>query len=154
MYDCHASPLEPPTSNSRIPNPCYRHAAPSGPWPWVDDADLADALMDLDTQSAPSTLVPFAPCHHEDCQDCSAWNLYPQSLFGNWTPKQVHKCKIGDVLCTQLGPSVVRYVNVMDSGMFGGYGEYVVTSRNQQDFWTDMVNFEVSTIVSFHILAA
>ncbi|KAG1888186.1 hypothetical protein F4604DRAFT_1877351 [Suillus subluteus] len=54
----------------------YRHAAPSGPWPWVDfNTDLS------------SSEPPFQKDEHE-------WRGYPQELFGNWSPIPVARSQM------------------------------------------------------------
>ncbi|KIJ15856.1 hypothetical protein PAXINDRAFT_11434 [Paxillus involutus ATCC 200175] len=63
----------------KTPVPVYRHAAPSGPWPWMDfDEDLhvgstSQETTDLDTHS---------------------WKGYPQNLFPNWSERQVKRCRM------------------------------------------------------------
>jgi hypothetical protein len=140
----------------RIPQPSYRHAAPSGPWPWVDECDLADSLdelNELESRPTPVEPIPLVPCGHINCDDCPQWNKYPQSQFGNWTPKPVAKCKIAEVVLYQHSTCVIRYVDVKDSGVFEGYGKYEVSLKNLREHWWDVVNIQVrNPWASIHVV--
>lgn len=73
----------------RAPAPSHRHAAPSGPWPWVDLDDSIDQvsapliemqfllfiLAEKEQLDTPMPPVP-PPCPHIDCNRC--WAGYPQ----------------------------------------------------------------------------
>lgn len=76
----------------------HRHAAPSGPWPWIDfDSD--------------SNVLPPIP---EEVD--GTWKGYPQNLFGNWTPDKVDRSKMLRS-CSQ-GTSNIFRVDVLDGGLF------------------------------------
>lgn len=82
----------------RTPVPTHRHAAPSGPWPWIDfDSD--------------SNVLPPIP---EEVD--GTWKGYPQNLFGNWTPDKVDRSKMLRS-CSQ-GTSNIFRVDVLDGGLF------------------------------------
>jgi hypothetical protein len=138
----------------RIPNPSHRHAAPSGPWPWVDECDLAEALdelNDLDSKPGSDAPTPLVPCRHKECDDCPSWNTYPQSLFGNWTPKPVAKCKIADVVVNSHSSTcIIRHVDVQDTGVFEGHGKEEVSQKNVREYWRNFMDAEVSCPASKH----
>ncbi|KAG2130887.1 hypothetical protein DEU56DRAFT_740368, partial [Suillus clintonianus] len=99
--------------------PRYRHAAPSGPWPW----------MDFDAEVKPSTTVID-----------KTWRGYPQNLFGNWTPDQVGRSKMLEK-CSVNKSSTVYWMDVRHDGSFatsdiGGQGSTtVVAAENEDEFW-------------------
>ncbi|KAH7890287.1 hypothetical protein F5I97DRAFT_7352 [Phlebopus sp. FC_14] len=110
----------------RAPAPTYRHAAPSGPWPWMDfDADFPVVESPV---SVPGV-------------DGKRWMGYPQNLFGNWTPDQVRRSKMLSG-CSQSDVCWVHKVDVFDDGGFEENVEdqtaEVVTDR-AEEFW-DRVN--------------
>ncbi|PPQ92528.1 LOW QUALITY PROTEIN: hypothetical protein CVT25_010361 [Psilocybe cyanescens] len=97
----------------RINPPSHRHAAPSAPWPWVDIQDVVDPAQ------LASPLPPVPPlCSHETCKGC--WNLYPQSLYPNWTPAQVKKSKINKAITDYRHnvPCIIHQVDVDHNGLF------------------------------------
>jgi hypothetical protein len=80
-------------------HPSHRHAAPSGPWPWLD-VDL-ESFEDIS----------------ESPESREALLVYPQSHFANWTPLQVRKSGIKEATekaCT----CDVYSVDVLSSGKF------------------------------------
>ncbi|KAG1746760.1 uncharacterized protein EDB91DRAFT_1236156 [Suillus paluster] len=88
--------------------PCalvYRHAAPSGPWPWVD--------FDIDFSSHESNAL----LSHNGASRDSDWSGYPQTLFGNWTPTPVERSKML-TKCARKGPCLVYGIDVMDDVKF------------------------------------
>ncbi|KAG1896143.1 uncharacterized protein F5891DRAFT_609260 [Suillus fuscotomentosus] len=93
---------KPPT----IPAPIYRHAAPSGPWPWMDfESDIV-----LETELVPST---------KESVEQWKWRGYPQNLFGNWVADRVARCKMVEN-CSRDPREKCRiyYVDVLESGKF------------------------------------
>lgn len=82
----------------RTPVPTYRHAAPSGPWPWIDFDDDSNVLP---------------PISEEVDQ---TWKGYPQNLFGNWTPDKIDRSKML-TSCSQ-GTSNIFKVDVLDDSRF------------------------------------
>ncbi|KIK40570.1 hypothetical protein CY34DRAFT_807098 [Suillus luteus UH-Slu-Lm8-n1] len=98
-----------PTHNSRPPKtpaPIYRHAAPSGPWPWMDLE--SDTTLEVE---------PVSPARQSAEQ--WKWRGYPQSLFGNWVSDRVARCKMVEN-CSRDPREKCRiyYVDVLESGLF------------------------------------
>ncbi|TDL18741.1 hypothetical protein BD410DRAFT_792924 [Rickenella mellea] len=108
----------------RIPVPSHRHAAPSGPWPW----------MDLDREFTPRA-TPLS----EDASAVSVhtWAGYPQSIFPNWTPDQVQRSGI-QAASMESEPCVVYEVDVLKDGNFQDPQEYKVSDTNKEEFWDEM----------------
>ncbi|KAF9037772.1 hypothetical protein BJ165DRAFT_1416932 [Panaeolus papilionaceus] len=96
----------------RIKPPSHRHAAPSAPWPWVDIEDV----INKENLATEKTSIP-EPCDHRMCRRC--WQHYPQSLFPNWTPKQVKKSGIGPA-SEVISNAKIYYVDVDVHGRFEG----------------------------------
>ncbi|KAH9474784.1 hypothetical protein JR316_0013249 [Psilocybe cubensis] len=99
--------------SSKIHPPSHRHAAPSAPWPWVDIQD------DVDPTQLESPLPPVPPpCNHKTCEGC--WDLYPQSLYPNWTPSQVRKSQINKAITDYRNdvPCIIHLVDVDHNGLF------------------------------------
>lgn len=98
------------TSNDRtmppaIPTPIYRHAAPSGPWPWMDfDTDFDIALDYNRTPTSPDAAA-------------QSWRGYPETLFGNWQPDQVKRSKMLSN-CSQLDMCSVHWLDILRDGTF------------------------------------
>jgi hypothetical protein len=82
-------------------------------------------------------------CGHDNCQDCTLWIAYPQSLFGNWTAKPVRKCGIERAVKDREHSSTIYTVDVLEDGVFGDSGEYRVTSRNKREYWKNTLQPEV-----------
>lgn len=121
---------------ARIPNPSYRHAAPSAPWPWVDLND------EVDQEQLKSELPPVpAICDHTNCGD-ACWKNYPQSRFPNWTRRQVKKSKILKAVeeYDRDRPCRLFYVDVDDQGKFSNADETVVTEKNVIHRWQFFVD--------------
>ncbi|KAF9474032.1 hypothetical protein BDN70DRAFT_885294 [Pholiota conissans] len=99
--------------SKRVAPPSHRHAAPSAPWPWIDIEDEVDPVQ----LSSPLPPVP-EPCNHKDCGGC--WRGYPQSLYPNWTPRQVQKSKISDAITSydHSTSCVIHQVDVTEEGLF------------------------------------
>ncbi|KAG1767123.1 hypothetical protein EDD22DRAFT_327562 [Suillus occidentalis] len=102
-----------------VPAPPYRHAAPSGPWPWMD--------FDVETSSSTTAIDP-------------SWRGYPQNQFGNWTPDQVGRSKMLEK-CLMNRSSTIYWMDVLNTGRFaipdmGGLGSTMVVGTEQEDgFW-------------------
>ncbi|KDQ58359.1 hypothetical protein JAAARDRAFT_34159 [Jaapia argillacea MUCL 33604] len=106
----------------RIPAPRHRHAAPCGPWPWMD---LRSDFFQLAEPSQSHTVD-------------SSWRGYPQNLFPNWTPDQARRGKItGQHGPPVTGTSSVYKCDVMPDGTFTAYEEYSVTDEDES-FWKAM----------------
>lgn len=111
-----------------VPAPIYRHAAPSGPWPWMDfdtDSDLT-----LSRDNAPTS--PGAAGQ--------LWRGYPESLFGNWKPDQVKRSKMLSN-CSELDMCSVHWLDVLTDGTFtildkeGRDQTTRVTPERINEFW-------------------
>ncbi|KAH7912295.1 hypothetical protein BJ138DRAFT_1148795 [Hygrophoropsis aurantiaca] len=101
----------------RMPAPRYRHATPSGPWPWMDlNSDL------------PSTEPPSADL------SSSSWRGYPQSLFGNWTPDQVKRSKML-ISCARAETSTIYKLDVMEGGQFEVRRTDIISKQNEDEYW-------------------
>ncbi|KAG2347012.1 hypothetical protein BDR05DRAFT_958450 [Suillus weaverae] len=105
-----------------IPIPVYRHAAPSGPWPWVDfNTDLS------------SSEPPFRKGEHE-------WRGYPQELFGNWSPIPVARSKMLTQCARTVKPCVVYGMDVAGDGQFKtrepGLHRIEVPEEKINEFWS------------------
>ena len=144
----------------RVPNPPHRHAAPSAPWPWVDIDDgwcscphvlviiiVLISLTEVDSKQL-ETAEPPVPerCGHspEKCNRC--WTGYPQSLFPNWTERQVRKSKIYDAVHNYAitKPCICYRVDVNDQGFFTHPREIIAEHGDEDRTWNDMVHEQVS----------
>lgn len=109
-----------------IPAPIYRHAAPSGPWPW----------MDFDTDADITFNTPVSP----GAVDGQPWRGYPEALFGNWKPDQVRRSKMLSN-CSELDMCLVHWLDVLTDGTFtvlDGEGRDQtsrVTPERINEFW-------------------
>ncbi|KAG1811017.1 hypothetical protein EV424DRAFT_1542734 [Suillus variegatus] len=102
---------------SSIPVPVYRHAAPSGPWPWVDfntDLSSSDPL--------------FEKGKHE-------WRGYPQELFGNWTATPVGRSEMLK-RCPRSDPCIIYGIDVMNNGQFKTLELHRV--ENEDELWSKL----------------
>ncbi|KAG1736639.1 uncharacterized protein EDB91DRAFT_500131 [Suillus paluster] len=90
----------------KTPAPIYRHAAPSGPWPWMDfESDII-----LETE-------PVSPLKQSTEQ--WKWRGYPQNLFGNWVADRVARCKMVENCSRELREKCsIYYVDVLQTGHF------------------------------------
>jgi len=110
----------------------YRHAAPSGPWPWVDFN--TDFLV-----SEP----PFNEGDHE-------WSGYPQKLFGNWTSIPVARSQMLKQ-CASKGSCIIYGIDVTNDGTFNarkpGLERIKVSTEDETEFWSKLK--EKESIISF-----
>ncbi|KAG0699512.1 hypothetical protein DFH29DRAFT_1001932 [Suillus ampliporus] len=108
-----------------VPAPPYRHAAPSGPWPWMDlNVDFTDSTTVID----------------------GSWRGYPQNQFGNWTPDQVQRSQMLEK-CSINKSSTVYWMDVHYDGSFtapdtGEDGHTTVVSTQREDGFWDMLQGE------------
>ncbi|OJA16735.1 hypothetical protein AZE42_07557 [Rhizopogon vesiculosus] len=122
-HDSQDIPLQGLKSEDAQPTPHYRHAAPSGPWPWMD-------FRNVDVTTAKS----------EEPKVDTTWRGYPQSLFGNWTPDQVKRSQMLEK-CSKNRSSSIYWLDVLDTGKFttpdmdGNGHTSTVTSANENEFW-------------------
>lgn len=100
----------------------YRHAAPSGPWPWMDfDSDPIFARP-------PKTETPLID---------TTWRGYPYNLFCNWTADQVKRSKILSA-CAQFDSCSIHKVDVLSDGRIDDALEdqaFVVSRETADKFW-------------------
>ncbi|KAG0699494.1 hypothetical protein DFH29DRAFT_1001920 [Suillus ampliporus] len=90
----------------KIPAPIYRHAAPSGPWPWMDLE--SDILLETEPISPPKQAV-----------EQWKWREYPQSLFGNWVADRVARCRMIENCSKEPREKCRIYcVDVLETGHF------------------------------------
>jgi spore germination protein GerM len=134
---------EPLLPNDSDALPRYRHAAPSGPWPWMDfsHADVTTASTAITTVATVATAVTNASIATE-------WSGYPQNRFGNWTTTQVERSQMF-AKCSTNKPSKIYWMDVGDDGKFttpdvtGGGHTGTVTTAYQGTFW-DILQGEVN----------
>ncbi|KAG1776459.1 hypothetical protein EV702DRAFT_1187423 [Suillus placidus] len=116
------------TQISSIPVPLYRHAAPSGPWPWVD----------FNTELS-SSEPPFQTGEHE-------WRGYPQELFGNWSPIPVARSEMLTQCARAVKPCFVYGMDVMGDGQFKtrepGLHRIEVSEEKINEFWSKLQDEE------------
>ncbi|KAG2140527.1 uncharacterized protein EDB93DRAFT_1252817 [Suillus bovinus] len=112
-----------------IPTPMYRHAAPSGPWPWMDfDTDSEITLNCDNTPVSPGTAN-------------QPWRGYPEALFENWKPDQVRRSKML-TNCPELGVCSVHWLDALKDGTFkildenGQDQTSSITPECINEFWT------------------
>jgi len=142
-------------------HPSHRHAVPSAPWPWVDLEDgmstkfigelvFAHYFSDVDHDH----LNNAAPIPHDfSCNDC--WAGYPQSLFPNWTYKQVVKSKIQKAITSydKVVPCTLHRVDVDSSGIFRDVGPIRTMFGKESEVWQELIQEKVKTVFPyFHLL--
>ncbi|KIK80758.1 hypothetical protein PAXRUDRAFT_833344 [Paxillus rubicundulus Ve08.2h10] len=107
--------------HGKTPVPVYRHAAPSGPWPWMD--------FDEDFPVVGST------SHGTTDLDTHSWKGYPQNLFPNWTERQVKRCRMLTA-CPDGNTCHIFKVDVFHDGGFDEVDEpLVVYGGIEGEFW-------------------
>ncbi|KAH7915502.1 hypothetical protein BJ138DRAFT_997584, partial [Hygrophoropsis aurantiaca] len=96
----------------------YRHAEPSGPWPWVDFNHLHHQELPIvpPTPSAEDLLVDRPPIPAEETEK---WMNYPKSLFGNWQEDQVRLSGMMEN-CPNTRACCTYRVDVEENGDFRG----------------------------------
>ncbi|KAF8653623.1 hypothetical protein AX16_003775 [Volvariella volvacea WC 439] len=122
-----------------IPTPSHRHASPSAPWPWMDIGDEVDPEQ-LNTELPP---VP-SPCDHSSCGD-HCWMGYPQSRFPNWTPQQVKRSGIADIIDAALDEvaSKIYHVDIQDDGFFvRGRENLEEAMYSDRELWEKILELE------------
>lgn len=124
-----------PSDHDQIPPPSHRHAAPSAPWPWVDIDDEVDPVQ----LESPLPPIP-PPCDHKTCGGC--WAGYPQSLFPNWTPRQVEKSKIQSAITDYRRdiPCKIYHVDVGEDGFFKDAGVVLADESNKSEIWERIIH--------------
>lgn len=108
----------------------------------------------VDPAQLASPLPPVPPlCSHETCKGC--WNLYPQSLYPNWTPAQVKKSKINKAI-TDYGhnvPCIIHQVDVDHNGLFKVPEPGKIRSGDDclDETWEALINSNVSTVCTWFL---
>jgi hypothetical protein len=138
--------MEPPSCEPLLPNhsdalPRYRHAAPSGPWPWMDfsHVDVTSASTAVTTVATVATDVATDESDaRTTVTDTSTatqpdWSEYPQKPFENWTPTQVQHSQML-AKCSENGPSKIYWMDVGDDGKFTNRHPSTVTAP-YYEFW-------------------
>ncbi|KAF8150601.1 hypothetical protein B0H34DRAFT_665532 [Crassisporium funariophilum] len=117
----------------RIPLASYRHAAPSGPWPW---ADLVEDVAFNPGLPNEKTSFSGNGSHSE------LWRAYPGLSFPNWNRSRVERSGISKLIHKtpdKTNPGCMIYhIDVGDDGHFSKPGQNLVTDENQDEFW-DMI---------------
>jgi hypothetical protein len=135
-------PTNPRTMPPRIPRlASYRHAGPSGPWPWADmieDIHNDDLLI-----SNKQSLQSAADGDNINQADESpySWRRYPTQLFPNWRGSRLLRSGMTMLIDKRdkTGPDcVVHYIDVDVRGGFSEPGQYTVGVDNPNDFWETM----------------
>lgn len=83
----------------------HRHAAPSAPWPWID----LDDQVDIHAEGPVSRERHVCPHERGKCVGC--WAGYPQSLYPNWTWRQVDKSGITKIV-TPSRNCLLHYLDI------------------------------------------
>ena len=102
----------------------------------------------LDTGYYETVAPPDIPelCDHspERCNRC--WKGYPQSLFPNWTERQVRKAKVYDAIHTysERKSCICYRVDVNDCGLFTDTKEMVAAHGDEDLTWDGMIHEQVS----------
>ena len=127
----------------RIPLTSYRHAGPSGPWPWADMVEDDNGLL----QPVPDMHMPGAHAATPNCDSQrAAWREYPTNLFPNWEGSRLVRSGIAGLITKKpVADCVVYYVDVEKSGVFSkAVGQYRVANDRPDEFLGDL---EVRTCV-------
>lgn len=131
----------------RIPALAYRHASPSGPWPWRDlDYDNDDNDF---SRCSPEIVRGALPCPHTkgECAGFPCWTLYPQSLFPNWTPGQVKRSQIIE-MDARSQYCRLYIADVDEEARFTVPGKIVVGTENFEDH-TNLMQIKACCCVAF-----
>jgi len=134
--------------------PRYRiHAAPSGPWPWIDfsNVDIPAPSTAVTTVAADvATDKPDATTAVTDASTATKWSGYPQNLFGNWTPDQVQRSQMLKK-CSKNQSSIIYWMDVLDDGRFTTPDmTTTITNNSENEFW-NLLQGEASIIRPLHI---
>ncbi|KAG1736667.1 uncharacterized protein EDB91DRAFT_1055551, partial [Suillus paluster] len=112
----------------------YRHAAPSGPWPWMDlnNVNPTTSRTDID----------------------KSWRGYPRNLFGNWTPDQVRRSQMLEK-CAKNQSSTIYWMDVLHNGSFStsdmaGNGDTTVVDTQREDHFWNILQQKASLILCWY----
>lgn len=110
----------------RIPRASYRHASPSGPWPW------ADLVEDSDDEGPTNYPLP---------KEASEWGKYPSNLFPNWNNTRVTRSGLAKIIYPTAGQEKqphnckIYRIDIDTEGRFSEPRQDVVTEENKHRFW-------------------
>ncbi|KAF9485235.1 hypothetical protein BDN70DRAFT_871644 [Pholiota conissans] len=120
------------TMPPRIPLASYRHAGPSGPWPW---ADIVEESYETNLFLPGSNTEPKTQA--DDSSD--SWRRYPTQLFPNWQSPRLLRSgmkKLIDKRKEKGDPDcVVYYIEIDKGGRFTKPGQYTVDEDSPTEFW-------------------
>jgi hypothetical protein len=126
--DSTSSQSSSPTDSNVLPR--YRHAAPSGPWSWMD-------FSNVDISTATNHAPELALCSTE--AQGITWSGYPQNAFRNWTADQVERSQMF-TKCLK-SQSTIYWMDVShDNGKFSpsnitGSRISTVAAADHDEFW-------------------
>ncbi|SJL10696.1 uncharacterized protein ARMOST_14088 [Armillaria ostoyae] len=95
---------------------------------------------EVDGEQLKSDVPPIPPpCNHVNCEGC--WKRYPQSLFPNWSPSQVERSGILDVIekYNRSIPCTIHRVDIDDRGYFTDPGKYELTEQAKDASWEFLI---------------
>ncbi|KIJ45140.1 hypothetical protein M422DRAFT_46945 [Sphaerobolus stellatus SS14] len=105
----------------RVPRAPYRHAAPSGPWPWQN---LDDHIPEESNNATDIEETQYPENH---------WRNYPESRFPNWKKEQVGRSKIMTDLPSN-GESTIYHIDVLQNGEFKRVNPSKVSDDDESAF--------------------
>jgi hypothetical protein len=98
--------------------------------------------MDLESDSEfePTLETPAHAlnCPHTDPECNGCWAKYPQSLFPNWTPRQVKRSDIENICARSDIPCVIHHVDVGENAEFSNAEKDSVSGEANEVFWKMM----------------
>jgi hypothetical protein len=104
-------------------------------------------LTELDPKQL-ETAEPPVPerCDHNPANCNKCWKEYPQSLFPNWTKRQVGKAKIYGAVhnYSRNKPCICYRVDVNDKGLFTHTKEMIAEHGDEDETWNKMIQEQVS----------
>ncbi len=105
-------------------------------------------FAEVDGEQLKSEAAPIPPpCNHVNCNGC--WKRYPQSRFPNWSPSQVKRSGILDVIenYNRNIPCKIHRVDVDDRGYFTDPGEYEITEQTTDASWEFVIQPHVRALL-------
>ncbi|KIJ14541.1 hypothetical protein PAXINDRAFT_12642 [Paxillus involutus ATCC 200175] len=105
----------------KIPEPKYRHAAPSTPWPWIDFNTTFSETQPFEPNESIDSITP-------------PWKLYPKNF--NWTSEQVKKSKM--LSNTPLSTNCLIHKVDVDNGYFVNETLSVASDSEKVAFWDEL----------------
>ncbi|KAJ7243048.1 hypothetical protein C8J57DRAFT_1452471 [Mycena rebaudengoi] len=145
----------------RIPQPSHRHAAPSGPWPFLDlDNEVSsDCLLLFVRRTTRLMLTQIDPVQlgrqTPPTLHPQHWTSYPASLFPNWTSAQQKKSGISrlvDHTSSHQPHCTIHHVNVLADGSFAADADEVVTEQTKSAYWETLTKKPIPDTVRLRAL--